>query len=281
MLNFIKHSIAKLIGIYINSISYVFPNKAQQLTYSFFSKPKSGKLKANKLPKFLQFAEKEIHKFENHSIQTYVWKGNTKSVLLVHGWESNASRWEHFFEFLKQTNYTIIAIDAPAHGLSSSNEFNIPLYTEFINEMKKKYNFNYLIGHSMGGIACAYFQKKYKPKQLQKLILLGTPCDFDILLQNFWKTFGLNNKILKYFENYIFLKFQIKTAEFNCSNFLKNENLSGIIAHDMHDNIIQYSEAEKIAAVWPNSKLITTKNLGHSMHNHKLYQELTQFIIQK
>ena len=33
----------------------------------------------------------------------------------------------------KQSGSTIIAIDAPAHGLSSGKEFNIPQYAEFID----------------------------------------------------------------------------------------------------------------------------------------------------
>jgi hypothetical protein len=32
---------------------------------------------------------------------------------------------------LKKLGKTIIAIDAPAHGLSSGKEFNVPPYTEF------------------------------------------------------------------------------------------------------------------------------------------------------
>jgi pimeloyl-ACP methyl ester carboxylesterase len=45
---------------------------------------------------------------------------------LVHGWESNASRWGNLLPYLKKSGSTIIAIDGPAHGLSSGKEFSIP-----------------------------------------------------------------------------------------------------------------------------------------------------------
>jgi hypothetical protein len=35
--------------------------------------------------------------------------------------------------YLQKSGSTIIAIDAPAHGLSGGKEFNIPIYAEFIH----------------------------------------------------------------------------------------------------------------------------------------------------
>jgi pimeloyl-ACP methyl ester carboxylesterase len=61
--------------------------------------------------------------------------------------ESNASRWKKKY-LLKKSGSTIIAIDAPAHGLSGG-EFNIPTYAEFI-DILFKIQTKYLIGHSLG-----------------------------------------------------------------------------------------------------------------------------------
>ena len=67
---------------------------------------------------------------------------------------------------------TIIAIDAPAHGLSTGKEFNVPLYTEFLEIAVNKYKPHILIGHSIGGAACVYHQVKYPNTIIKKLILL-------------------------------------------------------------------------------------------------------------
>jgi pimeloyl-ACP methyl ester carboxylesterase len=50
---------------------------------------------------------------------------------LVHGWESNASRWENLLPYLKKSGSTI-AIDGPAHGLSSGKEFTQNMQNSFI-----------------------------------------------------------------------------------------------------------------------------------------------------
>jgi pimeloyl-ACP methyl ester carboxylesterase len=69
-------------------------------------------------------------------------------LFFVHGWESNASRWENLLPYLKKSGSTIIAIDGPAH-LSSGKEFSIPICR--IHSYCRKFKPQYLIGHSLGG----------------------------------------------------------------------------------------------------------------------------------
>jgi alpha-beta hydrolase superfamily lysophospholipase len=38
-----------------------------------------------------------------------------------------------YYPYLKKSGSTIIAIDAPAHGLSGGKEFNIPQYAAYID----------------------------------------------------------------------------------------------------------------------------------------------------
>jgi triacylglycerol esterase/lipase EstA (alpha/beta hydrolase family) len=58
--------------------------------------------------------------------------------------------------FKKKSGSTIIAIDAP-HGLSGGKEFNIPQYAAYII-LAHKFKPSYLIGHSIGGKTCLYYQ---------------------------------------------------------------------------------------------------------------------------
>ena len=135
MQKLITFILSKTIGLYINILSYIAPEKASRLAYKFFSEPRDGRLTKESLPDILKEAEAEIITFDNFIFQTYIWKGNENKVLLVHGWESNASRWELFIPYLKKAGSTIIAVDAPAHGLSSGHEFTIPRYSQFINRV--------------------------------------------------------------------------------------------------------------------------------------------------
>ena len=277
MSKIIQNSLAKSIGAYINVLSYVAPKKAFAIAYMFFSEPRKGKINVNKIPKTLQKALQQKYFFKEHQIQTYIWKGNDDIILLVHGWESNASRWKKLLPYLKKTGKTIIAIDAPAHGMSSGKEFNVPIYAEFINHVVQKYHPKIVIGHSIGGNAIAYYQSQYN-HSFEKIILLGSPSDFKIILENYFKMLGLNSKIQQQFLMSIKQLFNIIIDDFSASNFLKNNTLPGIIAHDIDDNVVLFEEGKKIANSWKTAEFIQTKGLGHSMHDEILYQSIVDFI---
>lgn len=277
----LQNSITKLIGAYINLLSYTFPESATKLAYQFFSRPRDGKLKAHALPPILQQAERETIHLENDQFPVYHWKGNATKILLVHGWESNAARWEPFFPFLQKSGSTIIALDGPAHGLASGIEFSVPKYADFIHEVVIKYQPQIIIGHSIGGSACLYFQHLYTTLSLEKMVLLGAPSDLEVLLANYAKLLGLNAKVIQLLDAYFLKRFQIKTQEFLGKKLASTLSLNGIISHDREDDVVLFSESKKIAEGWEKATFIETKGLGHSMHDEKLYESIYSFLFQK
>jgi alpha/beta hydrolase fold len=281
MSNFTRKILPKLIGIYINLLSYTLPNKAVVLAYKYFSQPRGGKLFSENLPKILKGAIAETIVLDPHHFQTYTWRGNDTKILLIHGWESNAARWEKLILFLKKSGNTIIAIDAPAHGLSSGKEFDIPTYASFIHAISEIHKPKFIVAHSMGGMATFYYQYFYKPKYLQKMILLGTPADFNEVVNNFINTLGLHSKVYDLLCNYIKQRFDIVIDEFSGVNFLKNTTITGLIAHDLEDKAIHFNEGKKLAATWKTAQFIQTKGLGHSLQDDTLYLNIYNFLYKK
>jgi pimeloyl-ACP methyl ester carboxylesterase len=271
----------KSIGLYINCLSYVFPKKASQLAYAFFSEPREGRLSKTNLPEILQEAQSETFQMEAHSFQTYTWKGNDTTILLVHGWESNASRWENILPYLKKSGSTIIAIDGPAHGLSSGKEFSIPKYAEFIHIAVEKFKPQYLIGHSIGGKTCLYYQSVYQNDLLKKMVILGAPSDFKIILHNYITLLSLNSKIAKALEDHYLNNFKLSLEQFSGKIFASKLKIKGLIAHDVDDTVVLFEEGKKIATAWKNAVFIETKGLGHSMHDDALYEKVSRFLFEK
>ncbi|RYJ51810.1 alpha/beta fold hydrolase [Flavobacterium petrolei] len=271
----------KSIGLYINLLSFVFPKKASQLAYAFFSEPREGKLSKDKLPVILQEAQSEMFQLQEDSFHTYTWKGNETVILLVHGWESNASRWENLLPYLKKSGSTIIAIDGPAHGLSSGKEFNIPQYAEFIHITVEKFKPQYLIGHSIGGKTCLYYQSVYQNDALKKMVILGAPSDFKIILNNYITLLSLNSKISKSLEAHYLNNFKLSLEQFSGKIFASKLNIKGLIAHDIDDTVVLFEEGKKIAGAWKNVVFIETKGLGHSMHDDELYNKVSRFLFEE
>lgn len=271
----------KSIGLYINLMSYLFPKKAAQLAYKFFTEPREGKLLPDTIPDILKEAEQEVIFHEEHAIQTYTWRGNETKILLVHGWESNASRWEQFIIYLRKSQSTIIALDGPAQGLSSGIEFNIPQYAKYLDALVKKFQPQFMIGHSMGGATCLYYQYKYKHPALKKMVILGAPSEFEILLNNYRKTISLNSKTFQLLTDKFTERFNLHPSEFSGKRFASTLNLQGLIAHDIDDDVVSFNEGKKIAEAWKSSKFIETKGLGHSLHDEKLYQQINIFLFEE
>lgn len=270
--------LTKSVGLYINLLSFVQPDKANTLAYQLFSEPRKGKLKKEELPKILQNAKLETMQFEEHSIQTYIWEGNENRILLVHGWESNASRWKKLLYHLKKTGSTIIALDAPAHGLSNGVEFNVPKYADFIHFVSKKYNPKIVISHSIGGAASIYSLHKYPNPAIEKLVLLGAPSEMKIIVSNYVTMLSLNEKITSFLEKQSEVKFNMKIDDFSAHLFSENLTLKTFIAHDTLDDVVLIHEGRKIAKSMKKAIFIETEGLGHSMHDDALYQSVIDFI---
>ncbi len=269
---------AKSIGVYINTLSFVFPKKATQLAHKFFSEPRTGKLSKEHLPKILQESHSETFQYQEDCIQTYTWKGNKTVILLVHGWESNSSRWENLLPYLKKSGSTIIAVDGPAQGLSSGKEFSIPKYAEFIHIVVGKFKPKYLIGHSMGGNTCLYYQYKYQNSLLEKMVVLGAPSDFKILLHNYVRLLSLNSKVSEALEYHYTNHFKIELQYFSGKLFASKLDVKGLVAHDIDDNVVLLGEGKKIASDWKDVQFIETIGLGHSLHDDELYRKVSQFL---
>jgi predicted alpha/beta hydrolase family esterase len=276
----IRFIVVKSVGQYINLLHFISPKKALKLSYTLFSNPRVGKISKENLPAVLQGTHKETFQHDEHQFQTYTWKGNDTKILLVHGWESNSARWEKILPYLQQSESTIIAIDAPAHGLSSGKEFNVPRYAEFINKAVKKFEPKIIIGHSIGGSACLYHQYLYPETTIQKMVLLGAPSDLETLLNNYIQMLSLNPKMFTHLEKHYLKNFNIKLDHFSGAALAKQIKIEGIIAHDITDSIVAFEEGKKIAANWENGRFITTENLGHSMHDDTLYKEIYQLLFE-
>ena len=256
------------------------PKKALHVSYSLFTQPRIGRISADKLPEILENTIKETFQHNEHHFQTYTWKGNDTKILLVHGWESNSARWEKTLPHLQKSGSTIIAIDAPAHGQSSGTEFNVPRYAEFINKAVKKHNPSIIIGHSIGGAACLYHQYLHPETSIKKMVILGAPSDLKTLLENYIQMLSLNRKLFPLLEKRYLENFNVKVNDFSGGRFAKEIKIEGIIAHDTSDTVVAYKEGQKIANGWKKGKFITTNDLGHSMHDDTLYQEIYHFLFE-
>ncbi len=273
----IKKYLPKIIGFRLNSLYRINKNKAVKKTYRVFCTPRGGKV----LPKHVEFLKKSKHEvvnFQQYKIQTYHWKGKGRTVLLVHGWDSNSGRWKNLVKFLQKENYNVYAFDAPAQGYSSGRLLNVPLYANCLKQMIELYKPSILIGHSMGGLSILFNEFKFPTPQLEKIVSLGAPSEVKKILYDLKKILGLNQRIMNDLELYFQEKFGYTFDEFCGAEFAQHISTPSLLIHDAYDKVVPIQEAYDLQNGLQNVSMIKTEGGGHSLNRDDIHQAIIDFI---
>nr|WP_298791347.1 alpha/beta hydrolase [uncultured Allomuricauda sp.] len=277
-----KKVIAKILplayGQYFNLNSLFFPKKTAHRAFNLLCTIRKGKVRPQQAD-YLEKGKNVVEQVANHQLQSYHWPGNGETVLLVHGWESNTFRWRNLIKKLQEANFNIIAFDAPSHGHSSGKLLYVPLYEEAVHYMVKKYNPKYLVGHSVGGMTLMYNEYKNPNPAVEKIVTIGSPSEFHEIMEHSQNILRFSNRFMGIIDNYIQDRFGFKIHDFSTSQFAKSNTKKGLLFHDRLDLVAPYHASEQVHANWKGSKLVTTKGLGHSMHQEEVNDEIINFLL--
>lgn len=269
--------IPKLYGAFLNLYAFVFPKKAAEKAFLIFCKVRKGKVLPHQRD-FLDTAKDQRLSIAEHTIQTYKWEGKKDTVVLVHGWESNAWRWHKLIAHLKEKDYNIIAFDAPAHGYSTGSYLYVPLYAQILQSITETYMPKHIIGHSVGGMTALYTEHSTPSTSVEKIVTIGSPSEFHEIITHFKQLLGLNQRVYMALGAYIFNRFGFTEKEFSSSRFVRTNEKKGLLFHDRLDTIAPYHASQQVHKAWKNSKLVTTEGLGHSMHQDEVNEQIIAFL---
>ncbi|MEL6257154.1 MAG: alpha/beta hydrolase [Bacteroidota bacterium] len=264
----------KRVGSFLNLLASIWPSLAGMLSFRLFCTPRDGRNFSNKDKRFLSAAKKEKIAMTGFEVQTYEWEGNGKKILLAHGWDSNVARWRALLPVLQKENYSIIALDAPAHGKSGPKLANGVIYAEAIGKLVEKYKPDYVLGHSFGGMAAAYYFADPSSRKVEKLILMGTPSRLSSVMTTFNEVLGLNEKSQKATARTFEEKIGFPVEYFSVERYIQQVKLAGLIMHDKHDPVAPYSQARAIHENWEGSDFYETEKLGHSMQAGSVFKRI-------
>ncbi|WP_282044275.1 alpha/beta hydrolase [Winogradskyella flava] len=269
--------VVKTIGGTLNATSFISSRYASKKALSLFASPRKGRY-TEEQRQVVSSASFEELSYEGIDIATYRWAGKGKTILLAHGWESNTSRWAYILNDLKEQDYNIIALDAPAHGRSGGKQFNAVLYSECIHAVAQKFQPEVIIGHSVGGMASVFFMNDTHMASVQKMVLLGAPAHFTGVFSRYKSMMGYNSRISNGLDNIVLEQFGKPVDYFSAANFTKSIKVEGLIIHDKKDRIIPFEDAQLFANRYKNSELISTTGFGHGLRDTSLTPRIVEFI---
>ena len=264
-------------GSYFNVLAIFSKKKAAEKAFALFCTPRKGSVRPEQ-QEFLEQAKSRRIKAMGLELQTYHWQGAKETILLLHGWESNAFRWRNLISFLKNEDYNIVAFDAPAHGHSTGAIFNVPLYTECTKAVMDFYNPKILIGHSVGGMNSLYNQEKYPNEEIDKIVTIGSPSRLQDIMVHYQQLLKFNDVVMTGLDDYFMEQFGFRIHEFSTSQFKGHLSKKGLVIHDKEDTIAPFSASEQVHATWKNSKFLKTKGFGHSMQQDEVSHHILDFI---
>lgn len=264
-------------GAGFNFIALLSRKKAAEMAFKTFSKIRKGRIQPAQSD-FLDPARLQQETMGSQQLQAYHWPGNGASVLLVHGWESNSFRWQLLVGELQQAGLSVYAFDAPGHGYSGGSSLHVPLYTECLQYMMVKYQPDFIVAHSVGGLAALFHQYKYPGNRIDKLVTIGSPSEFQEIMAHYRQLLRLSPRVMEALDQLFSEKFGYSFREFSSLHFAREYPGRGLLFHDLSDPITPYRASAELQKVWAGSKLITTEGLGHSMQHRDIYTQIVAFL---
>lgn len=207
-------------------------------------------------------------KVRGKRVATYRWGTGPRTVLLVHGWQSRASAFAPLVRELREAGRTIVAFDAPAHGLSSGRQTNLLDYGAIIEELARADGgFEAIVAHSFGTPAAALAIRNGVP--VGKLVTVNGVAEFEYLLQRFTSSLGLRlssvRGIQRRTEKRVFHgKIDDIWRRYSATAPLP-ETVPWLVVHDDSDLTVDLGQARALVAAHPESaELFLTNGLGHN-----------------
>jgi pimeloyl-ACP methyl ester carboxylesterase len=262
----------------------VAPPLAAETAYSLWVRPGRRKAVHPTEKPVMDDAVRSTITVRGRRIAVYRWGSGPRAVLLVHGWQSRAAAFAPLVRELRDAGRTIVAFDAPAHGLSSGRQTDVRDYAAIISELARAHDgFEAIVAHSFGTPGAAHAIRS--GVRAGKLVTINGAADFEYLLQRFASTLGLRrasvDAVQRRTERRLFRgEVDDIWSSYSATADLQTE-LPWLVIHDDADRTIELTQARALVAAHPAStELLITHGLGHNrpLRDDAVLDRVTEFL---
>ncbi len=252
-------------------IALVSSQKAAGEAFTLFCTPRRKKY--SKPSAIIKEAASLSLVMDGLNIQGYRWNyPSSKKVLIAHGFESSAERFNSFVNPLIKKGYAVFAFDAPAHGRSDGKEITLPAYARTLQHIVNEFGpFDAYIAHSFGGLAVAHLLEMTPHNEQTKVVLIAPATETTTAVSRFFRLLRLNGKVQQAFNELIVSKGETLPEFLSVRRAVQNIKAGILWLHDEQDDITPYRDAEQVKNDHhPHIQFIISSGLGH----RKIYRDL-------
>ena len=202
---------------------------------------------------------------DGHRIATYVWGDPARQpyVLFAHGWSSHGTRFLPWVPALRAAGYAVVAFDQPAHGRSTGERTTLPDFACTLFAVAQRFGpAKAVVAHSLGGAAASVALAR--GLRAERAVLIAPAADPEAAAHRFARLIRLPERLwralIASFENTVGVTFD----ELQAHRTVPRIACPALIVHDVEDREVPWSEGERYARYWADSRLLSTQGLGHN-----------------
>ncbi|GAB2782357.1 alpha/beta hydrolase [Streptomyces chlorus] len=214
----------------------------------------------------------------------YRWGSGERPVLLVHGWESRASRYAKAITRLIERGYSPVAFDAPGHGAATGDTTTLVEYRDIIAELHRTHGeFEAVVAHSFGVVAT--FVALRHGVRARRIVAISSVPDFMYLVDMFTARLRLSeqlrDELRRRIEREVYPGEEDMWTRFSVLHESAGVRVPLLVIHDEDDSTVGCGQARRIVAAFgEQARLVTTRRFGHQriLGAPQVVAEIEQFI---
>jgi pimeloyl-ACP methyl ester carboxylesterase len=242
----------------------ISPALAGWVALRMFLTPARRRVEAGDAP-VLATANKRRLRAGPHHFVAWQWGDTAPWVVLLHGWGSHAARFGNFIAPLRAAGFSVIGIDAPAHGDSPGRQSDLLRFRDCLAEVLRTHSpVHAVVGHSLGGGALLTVLAETREHHPDKICLFGVPSDMDYILESFAMMLSLEEPARANLRKRFARRFGRNARDISVAAAAPHVRVPVLVVHDDEDNVAPIAQGMAVAAALPGATLLRTQGFGHS-----------------
>lgn len=270
-------------GAVLNGLTLLAPDTAGRLAFYLFCLPRRKKTKPAE-EHFLGKAELRYEQIDNERIAVYRWGNRGPVVLLAHGWESHAGRWRKIAPPLVEAGYQVVAVDAPAHGRSTGNQFTMVRYAKVLHAIVQQSGpLDAIIGHSVGAAASIWTMGTLPPElRPKRAVILASFGSLRYIMDQAQRRVGASDTLMTVLDELIDRKTGAPIEHYSLTRVAGElGSVETLLIHDHNDRVTAFRESELLHAAWPGAQFMPTRGFGHGLTAPEVIHAVVDFVRQE